>query len=80
MVATMATLGEIVDEYVNIEKLMCYMPQQLKQIALLFSTLMDVCSLTITNLAGRLRVVEEALEELSLTLLQDGRLYLMEEE
>jgi hypothetical protein len=41
---------------------------------------LDVCSLTITNLGGRLRVAEEAFEELSPTLLQDGKLFLTEED
>jgi hypothetical protein len=38
-----------------------------------------VRSLTITNLAGRLRVTEEVFEEPSLMLHQDGKLYLTEE-
>jgi hypothetical protein len=38
-------------------------PSRLKQIALSISTLLDVRSLTVSNLAGRLRAAEEAFEE-----------------
>jgi hypothetical protein len=79
MVATIATLGEIMEEYVVVEKILHYILQRLKQIALSISTLLDVRSLTIPNLPGRLRAIEEAFEELPLMLQQDGKLYLTEE-
>jgi hypothetical protein len=37
-----------------------------------------VRSLTVANLAGRLRVAEEAFEELPAKLQQDGKVYFME--
>jgi hypothetical protein len=79
MVATMATLDEIVEEYVIVEKILRCVPQRLKHVALSIFTLLDVRSLTIANLAGRLRAAKEAFEEPP-PLLQDGKLYLTEEE
>jgi hypothetical protein len=81
MVATMATLDEIVEEYVIVEKILRCVPQRLKHVALSIFTLLDVWSLTIANLAGRLRAAKEAFEEPPPPpLLQDGKLYLTEEE
>jgi hypothetical protein len=68
MVVTLATLGETVEEHKIMEKILCCVPPRLKQIALVISTLLDVESLTVANLAGRLKVAEEAFEELSSTL------------
>jgi hypothetical protein len=68
MVVTLATLGEIVEEHKIMEKILYCVPPRLKQIALVISTLLDVESLTVANLAGRLKVAEEAFEELSSTL------------
>jgi hypothetical protein len=65
---TLATLGETVEEHKIMEKILCCVPPRLKQIALVISTLLDVESLTVANLAGRLKVAEEAFEELSSTL------------
>jgi hypothetical protein len=72
MVATMATLGEVVEEHKVIKKILHCVPPRLKQIALAISTLLDIESLTVMNLAGRLKVVEEAFEEPPSTLQQDG--------
>jgi hypothetical protein len=79
MVATLATLGENVEEYVIVEKILRCVPPRLKQIALSISTLLDVRSLTVSNLAGRLRAVEEAFEEPPAMLQQDGKVYFTEE-
>jgi uncharacterized membrane protein YgcG len=76
----MATLSEIIEEYVVIEKILRYAPQWLRGTTLSLSTLLDVCSLTIANLAERLMVAEAAFEEPPPILLQDGKLYLTEEE
>jgi hypothetical protein len=80
MVATLATLGEIVEEFTVVEKILRCVPPRLKQIALAISTLLDVRTLTVANLAGRLKAAEEALEEPPSSLQQDGKLYLTEEE
>jgi hypothetical protein len=47
MVATLATLGQIVEEHKVMEKILCCVPPRLKQIALAISTLLDVESLTV---------------------------------
>jgi hypothetical protein len=47
MVATLATLGGIVEEHKVMEKILCCVPPRLKQIALVISTLLDVESLTV---------------------------------
>jgi hypothetical protein len=52
MVATLATLGEIVSEYVVVKKILRCVPHRLKQIALAIVMLLDVQSLTIVNLLG----------------------------
>jgi hypothetical protein len=79
-VVTLATLGETVEEHKVMEKILCCVPSQLKQITLVISTLLDVESLIVPNLEGRLKAVEKAFEEPPSTLQQDGRLYLTEEE
>jgi hypothetical protein len=80
MVATLATLGEVVEEYVVVEKILRCMPPCLKQIALAITTLLDGRSLTVASLLGRLKAAKEAFEEPSSTLQQDNKLYLTEEE
>jgi hypothetical protein len=72
MVATLATLGEVVEEYVVVEKILRCMPPCLKQIALAITTLLDGQSLTVAGLLGRLKAAKEAFEEPSSTLQQDG--------
>jgi uncharacterized membrane protein YgcG len=74
-----ATLGEIVEEHVVVEKILRCVPR-LKQIALAISTLLDVRTLTVANLAGRLKTAEEAFEDPPSSLQHEGKLYLTEEE
>jgi hypothetical protein len=73
MVATLATLGEIVEEHKIVEKILRCVPPRLKQITLAISTLLDIQSLTITNLARRLKAVEEAFEEPPSSMQHEGR-------
>jgi hypothetical protein len=80
MVATLATLGEVVEEHKVVEKILRCIPPQLKQIALAVLTLLGIESLTVMNLAGRLKATEAAFEEPLWMLQQDGKLYLIEEE
>jgi hypothetical protein len=80
MVATLATLGEVVEDYVVVEKILCCVPPCLKQIAPAIAMLLDVRSLTIANLLGRLKGAEEVFEESPSMLQQDGKLYLTKEE
>jgi hypothetical protein len=80
MVATLATLGEIVPDNVVVGKILRCVLQRLKQIVLTIVTLLDVRFLTVVNLPGRLKVAEEEFEESLATLQQDSKLYLTEEE
>jgi hypothetical protein len=80
MVATLATLGEIVEEQKVMEKILHCVPPRLKQIALTISTLLDVESLTVANLVGQFKAAEEAFAEPLLSLQHDGKLYLTKEE
>jgi hypothetical protein len=80
MVATLGTLGEIVLEYVVIEKILRCVLQRLKQIALAIATLLDVRSLTIVNLLGRLKAAKEVFKEPLETVQQDAKFYLIEKE
>jgi hypothetical protein len=75
-----ATLGETVEEHVVVEKVLCCVPPRLKQIALAISTLLDVRTLIVANLFGRLKTVEDAFEDPPPALQQDSKLYLTEEE
>jgi hypothetical protein len=68
MVATLATLGEVVEEHKVVEKILRRVPPRLKQITLTISTLLDVESLTVMNLMGRLKAAETAFEEPPSTL------------
>jgi uncharacterized membrane protein YgcG len=70
----------MIEEHVVVEKVLCCVPPRLKQIALAIFTLLDVCMLTVANLAGRLKMAEEAFEDPPSSLQQDDKLYLMEEE
>ncbi|KAG8047551.1 hypothetical protein GUJ93_ZPchr0008g12023 [Zizania palustris] len=63
MVTTLATLGEKVEEHTVVEKILRCVPPRLKQITLAISTLLDVQSLTVANLMGRLKTAEDAFEE-----------------
>jgi hypothetical protein len=74
------TPGEIMEEHKVVEKILRCVSPRVKQIALAISTLLDMQSLTIVNLVGRLKVVEDAFEEPPSTLQQDGKLYLIKEE
>jgi hypothetical protein len=63
-----------------VEKILRCVPPRLKQITLAISTLLDVESLTVVNLARRLKAAEVAFKDPPLTLQQDGKLYLTKEE
>jgi hypothetical protein len=68
MVATFATLGETMEEHAVVEKILRCVLLRLKQIALTILMLLDVQSLTVVNLMGRLKTVEDVFEELSSSL------------
>jgi uncharacterized membrane protein YgcG len=79
MAATLTTLGDLVDEKKVVEKFVRSIPQRFRQIVLSITTLLDVSTLTVSDLVGRLKAVEDAFEEAPGSLQHDGRLYLTEE-
>jgi hypothetical protein len=80
MVANLATLGEVVKESMVVAKIRRCVPTRLRQIVLAISTLLDVESLTMANLTGRLKVAKDAFETPSALMQHEGKLYLTEEE
>lgn len=74
MVTTLATLGK------KLEETMINKVIHLNWIMVAITTLLGVSTLTIEGLIDRLKVVKDANEKPSMSLHQDGRLYLTEEE
>jgi hypothetical protein len=80
MVAHLATLGEEVMDDEIIPKMLRSLLPRFKQITIMIKTLLDVSTMTVAYLIGRLKEAEEAFEEASTLLQQDRKLYLTEEE
>jgi hypothetical protein len=80
MAAHLATLDEEVKDGEIIAKMLQSLPPRFKQITIMIKTLLDVSTMPIADLAGRLKEVEEAFEEAPTSLQQDGKLYLTKEE
>ena len=78
MVAHLAMLGEEVKDSEIVAKMLRSLPPRFKQIAI--KTLLDVSTMSVADLTGRLKEAEEAFEEAPTSLQQDGKLYLIEEE
>jgi hypothetical protein len=79
MMATLATLGEVVEESRAVEKMLRSMPLRFKQIVISIRTLLDTSTLTVADVTGRLKAAEESFEPPP-TLQHDGKLYLTKEE
>ena len=80
MVAHLTTLGEEVKDDEIIMKMLRSLPPRFKQITIVIKTLLDVSTMSVADLIGWLKEAEEAFEEASTSLQQDGKLYLTEEE
>jgi hypothetical protein len=80
MVAHLTTLGEEVKDGEIIVKMLRFLPPRFKQITIVIKTLLDVTAMSVADLTGRLKEVEEAFEEAPTSLQQDRKLYLTEEE
>jgi hypothetical protein len=80
MAAHLATLDEEVKDGEIIVKMLQSLPPRFKQITVVIKTLFDVSTISVVDLTGRLKKVEEAFEEALTSLQQDGKLYLIEEE
>lgn len=76
MVANLTMLDEVVEETKVVDKILCSVPTQFKQIVLAICTLLDVSILTIVDVVGRLKAAKKVFEPPPPTLQQDGKLYL----
>lgn len=79
MVQHLATLGEKVDEAKVVDKFLRSVPHRYRQIIISIQTLLDVSTLTLANVTGRLKAAEEELEAPPPTVHHNGKLYLSEE-
>ncbi|CAA7409803.1 unnamed protein product [Spirodela intermedia] len=80
MALTLTTLGDKVEETQVVEKIIRSVPQRFKQIVVAITMLLDVSTLTVADLTGRLKTAEDAFEKPPSAMHHDGKLYLTEEE
>ncbi|CAA6656629.1 unnamed protein product [Spirodela intermedia] len=80
MASTLNTLGDKVEETQVVEKIIRSVPQRFRQIVVAITMLLDVSTLTVADLTGRLKAAEDAFEELPSAMHHDGKLHLTEEE
>ncbi|CAA6675444.1 unnamed protein product [Spirodela intermedia] len=80
MASTLNTLGDKVEETQVVEKIIRSVPQRFRQIVVAITMLLDVSTLTVADLTGRLKAAEDAFEEPPSAMHHDGKLYLTEEE
>jgi hypothetical protein len=80
MAVHLATLGEEVKDGEIVVKMLRSLPPRFKQITITIKTLLDVSTMSVADLTGRLKEAKEAFEEAPTSLHQDGKLYLTEEE
>ncbi|XP_078428799.1 uncharacterized protein LOC144700769 [Wolffia australiana] len=80
MASTLTTLGDKLEETQGVEKIIRSVPQCFRQIVVAITMLLDVSTLTIADLTGRLKAVEDAFEETPSAMHHEGKLYLTEEE
>jgi hypothetical protein len=79
MVQHMATLGEIVEEPKVVSKFLRCVPHRYRQIVVAINTLLDVKTLSLANVTGRLKAAEDDLEAPPASVNHVGKLYLSEE-
>jgi hypothetical protein len=80
MAVHLAMLSEEVKDGEIVAKMIRSLPPRFKQITITITTLLDVSTMSIADLIGQLKEVEEAFKEAPTSLQQDGKLYLTEEE
>jgi uncharacterized membrane protein YgcG len=79
MVQHLATLGETVVETKVVDKFLRSIPHKYKQIVVVIQTLLDVDTLTLAIVTGRLKAAEDELEVPLASVNHAGKLYLSEE-
>jgi hypothetical protein len=80
MAAHLTTLGEEVKDGEIIMKMLRSLLPRFKQIIIVIKKLLDVSTMSVADLTGRLNEAEEAFEQAPLSVQQNGKLYLTEEE
>jgi hypothetical protein len=75
-----AMLGEEVKDSEIVTKMLRSLPPHFKQITITIKTLLDVSTMSVADLIGRLKEVEEAFEEAPTSLQRAGELHLTEDE
>jgi hypothetical protein len=80
MVAHLTTLGEVVKDSEIVTKMLRSLPPCIKQITIVIKTLLNVLNMSVVDLTVRLKEVEEVFVEAPMSLQQDRKLYLTEEE
>ena len=80
MASTLTTLGDKVVETHVVEKIIRSVPQRFTQIVVAITTPLNVLTLTVADLMGRLKAAEDAFEPPPSAMHHDGKLYLTEEE
>jgi hypothetical protein len=68
MATHLATLGEEVKDNEIIAKMLRSLPPRFKQITIVIKTLLDVSTMSVADMTGRLKEAEEAFEEASTSL------------
>jgi hypothetical protein len=79
MAVHLTTLNEEVKDGEIVTKMLRSLLPRFKQIVIAIKTLLDISTMSVADLTGRLNEVEEAFEEVSTSLQQGGKLYLTEE-
>jgi hypothetical protein len=79
MVQQLATLGKQVEEPKVVGKFLRSMPHRYRQIVVAIQSLLDVDTLTLANVIGRLKAAEEEFEAPPSSVSHAGKLYLLEE-
>jgi hypothetical protein len=79
MAVHLATFSEEVKDVEIVMKMLQPLPLHFIQITIVIKTLLDVSTMSIADLTGQLKEVEEAFEEAPTSLMRDEKLYLTEE-
>ena len=77
---SITTLGGSISETEIVKKMLQVVPDHLEQVAISIETLLDVNDLTVEEVTGRLRNVEQRKKNTTSAVVKEGRLLLMEEE
>jgi uncharacterized membrane protein YgcG len=77
--ASLQTLGEVLEDKQIILEILRSVPSQYKQMVAAIRTLLNISTLLVSNLTGRLKAAEDSFDDAQATLHHDGKLYMMVE-